>query len=125
MTALQTLATSLLHWRAGSSIPFAAIRKEAGHFCGSSLRKGKALAYIGKNQNPKDLKILGLFCGSFLRKGEVFSCAVLFQNFKDLYFDKEQYSDTCTTPLKLFCLVEVRSTEPPGVRPAMVGLDQE
>ena len=37
---------------------FAAIRKEAGLFCGSFLRKGEVFAYVGRNQNLKDLKNL-------------------------------------------------------------------
>jgi len=65
-------------WRAGSS------RSETALFCGSFLRKGEVFAYLGRNQNLKDLKRAGssrssaairkeagLFCGSFLRKGEV------------------------------------------------------
>ena len=35
---------------------FAALRKEAGLFCGSLLRKGEVFAYVGRNQNLKDLK---------------------------------------------------------------------
>ena len=38
---------SLLLWRAGSLRSFAATRKEAELFCGSLLRKGKVLAYVG------------------------------------------------------------------------------
>jgi len=57
-----------------------------------NLRKGEVLAYIGKNQNLKDLKDsepsirkeAGLFCGSFLRKGEVFAYLGRSQNLKDL-----------------------------------------
>jgi hypothetical protein len=32
------------------------MRKEAGLFCGSLLRKGEVFAYVGRNQNLKDLK---------------------------------------------------------------------
>ena len=32
------------------------IRKEAGLFCGSFLRKGEVLAYVGSIQNLKELK---------------------------------------------------------------------
>jgi len=41
---------------AGSSRTFAAIRKEAGVFCGSFLRKGEELTYVGLFHNLKDLK---------------------------------------------------------------------
>jgi len=34
---------------------FAALRQEAGLFCGSFLRKGEVFAYVGLIQNPKDL----------------------------------------------------------------------
>jgi len=40
---------------------FAALRKEAGLFCGSSLRKGAVFAYVGLFQNLKDFR--------FCRKG--------------------------------------------------------
>ena len=53
---LQTLAASRLHWRAGSSRSFTAIRKNAGLFCGSSLRKGEVFAFVENIQNLKDLK---------------------------------------------------------------------
>jgi len=33
---------------------FAAIRKDAGLFCGSFLRKGEVFAYVGRIQNLKD-----------------------------------------------------------------------
>jgi len=49
------LNASHLHWRAGSSRSFAAIRKEAGGFCGSFprnfLRKGELFTFIGRIQN--------------------------------------------------------------------------
>ena len=35
---------------------FAVLRKEAGLFCGSLLRKGEVFAYVGRNQNLMDLK---------------------------------------------------------------------
>ena len=35
---------------------FAAIRKDAGLYCGSRLRSGEVLAYVGLSQNLKDLK---------------------------------------------------------------------
>ena len=47
---------STLHCNACSSRSFTAIRKDAGLCCGSSLRKGEVLAYVGRNQNLKDLK---------------------------------------------------------------------
>jgi len=75
------------------------IRKEAGLFCGSFLRKGEVFAYVGLTQNLKDLTVhpldarrepsaleswiievltairkeAGRFFGSFLRQGEVFA----------------------------------------------------
>ena len=39
-----------LHWRAGSSKSLVAIRKKAGIFCGSFVRKGEALAYMGETK---------------------------------------------------------------------------
>ena len=53
---------------------FTAIRKEAGHFCGSFLRKGEVFAFVGRNQNLKDLTGIPIppprrFCQDFLRKG--------------------------------------------------------
>jgi len=54
-TTLETIAWSHLHWRAGSS--FTAIRKGAGLVCGSFLREGGVLAYVGLFQNLKDLKL--------------------------------------------------------------------
>ena len=54
------LATaSHLHCTAASSRSFTAIlaiRKDAGICCGSRLRKGEVFAYVGRNQNLKDLK---------------------------------------------------------------------
>ena len=41
---------------AESSRSFTAIRKDAGLYCGSRLRKGEVFAYVGRNQNLKDLK---------------------------------------------------------------------
>ena len=58
---LQSLAASPLHWRAGSSRSSAAIRKHAGLSCGSFLRKGEVLAYVGSIQNLKDLQDLPQF----------------------------------------------------------------
>jgi len=40
----------------GSKRSFTAIRKEAGLFCGSFLRKGEVFAYAGRSQNLKDLQ---------------------------------------------------------------------
>ena len=34
----------------------AALRKEAGLFCGFFLRKGDVFAFVGLNKNLKDLK---------------------------------------------------------------------
>jgi hypothetical protein len=45
-----------LHWRAAPLRSFAALRKEAGIFCGSFLRKGEVFAYVGRSQNLKDQK---------------------------------------------------------------------
>ena len=45
------------HCTAGSSRSFTAIRKDAGLCCGSRLRKGEVFAYVGRNQNLKDLKV--------------------------------------------------------------------
>ena len=39
--------------RRGSSC---AVRKDAGLYCGSRLRSGEVFAYVGRNQNLKDLK---------------------------------------------------------------------
>ena len=47
---------SHLHWRARFWRSFPAIRKEAGLFCGSFLRKGEVFAYVGRMQKSKDLK---------------------------------------------------------------------
>ena len=55
---LETLAASLLDWRAGSLRSFTTIRKEAGLFCGSFLRKGEVSAYVVLSQNFKELKAL-------------------------------------------------------------------
>ena len=44
---------------AGSSRSFTAIRKDAGLYCGSRLRSGEVFAYVGRNQNLKDLKDRG------------------------------------------------------------------
>jgi hypothetical protein len=41
--------------RAGSLRSFTALRKEAGLFCGSFLRKGEVSAYVELIQNLKDL----------------------------------------------------------------------
>ena len=40
----------------GFSRSFTAIRKGAGLHCGSRLRSGEVFAYVGRNQNLKDLK---------------------------------------------------------------------
>ena len=53
---LWTLAANLLHWMAGSSRSFAAIRKEAGLFCGSFLRNGEVFAYDRGANDLNDLK---------------------------------------------------------------------
>ena len=52
---LDSAATSV-HWRAGSLRSFTAIRKGTGLFCGSFLRTGEVLAYVGSIQTLKDLK---------------------------------------------------------------------
>ena len=52
----EPFAASRLHWRAGPLRSFTAIRKEAGLFCGSVLRKGLVFACVGLIQTPKDLK---------------------------------------------------------------------
>ena len=44
------------HVLPGSSRSFTAIRKDAGLYCGSRLRSGEMFAYVGRNQNLKDLK---------------------------------------------------------------------
>ena len=41
---------------AGSLRSFTAIRKDAGLYCGSRLRKGEVFAYVGLPHNLKDLK---------------------------------------------------------------------
>ena len=46
-----------LHCTAGSSRSFTAIRKDAGLYCGSRLRKGEVFAYVGRIHNLKDLKV--------------------------------------------------------------------
>jgi len=56
--ALETLAASNRHWRAGSSRSFAMIRKEAGLFCGSFLRQGEVLACVKSIHNLEDWKDL-------------------------------------------------------------------
>ena len=53
---LWILAVIFLHWKAGPSRSLPAIRKEAGLFHGSFLRKGKVLALVGSIQNLKYLK---------------------------------------------------------------------
>ena len=54
---LQPFAASRLHWRAGPLRSSTAIRKTAGLFCGSFLRKGKVFTlYTGRIQNLKGLK---------------------------------------------------------------------
>ena len=58
-STLKDLAASLLHWRAGSLRSFTALRKEAGLFSGSFLRKGVSLSQVGSLLNLKDLKDLG------------------------------------------------------------------
>ena len=50
---------------AGSSRSFTAIRKDAGLYCGTRLRKGEVFAYVGLPQNLKDLKNVSR--GSILR----------------------------------------------------------
>ena len=51
---LQRIAASLLQRMARSSTFFAAMRQGPGLSCGSSLRKGEVLAYVGTHQNLKD-----------------------------------------------------------------------
>ena len=53
---LSPFTASHLHCTAGSSRSFTAIRTDAGLYCGSRLRKGEVIAYLGRNQNLKDLK---------------------------------------------------------------------
>ena len=53
---LKPLTASHRHCTAGSSRSFAAIRKDAGLYCGPRLQKGEVFAYVGRNQNLKDLK---------------------------------------------------------------------
>ena len=62
-----------MHWRAGSKRSFTAIRKEAGLFCGSFLRKGEVFVFVGRNQNLQDL-----------RKGEEVAYVELLQTRKNL-----------------------------------------
>jgi len=50
------LTASHLHCTAGSSRSFTAIRKDAGLYCGSRLRKGEVFAYVGRIHNLKDLQ---------------------------------------------------------------------
>ena len=50
------LTASHPHCTAGSSRSFTAIRGDAGLCCGSRLRKGEVFAYVGRNQNLKDLQ---------------------------------------------------------------------
>ena len=61
-TQLVSSHALFLHWRAGPSRCFDAIRKETGLFCGSFLEQGEVFAYAGLNQTPKDLKVEGLDC---------------------------------------------------------------
>ena len=44
---------------------FAAIRKEAGLFCRSFLRKGEVFAYVESLQNLEDLKGCSPILGAF------------------------------------------------------------
>ena len=54
-------------------------------FCGSFLRKGEVLAYVGRIHNLKDLKeFLQVPSTKDLQKGEVFAYVGLSQNLKDL-----------------------------------------
>ena len=55
-TTLEPLTASHLHCTAGSARSFTAIRKDAGLCCGSRLRKGAVLAYVGSIQILKDLR---------------------------------------------------------------------
>ena len=59
------LAASRLHRGAGSSTSFTEIRKEAGLFCGSFLRKGEVFDSLGRNQSLKDPKNLNFYLGLF------------------------------------------------------------
>ena len=51
-----TKTSNHLHCTAGSSRSFTAIRKDAGLYCRSRLRKGEVFAYVGLPHNLKDLK---------------------------------------------------------------------
>ena len=42
-----------------ANLHFTVIRKDAGLYCGSRLRSGEVFAYVGRNQNLKDLKDSG------------------------------------------------------------------
>ena len=77
---------------------------------GSRLRLGEVFAYVGRNQNLKDLKerkqgFKPLFSGSLLRKGEVLAYVGLIQNLKDLQdpADLAVYSNTFKLPQRGFC----------------------
>ena len=57
-TTLEPLTANHLLCTAGSSPSFSALRKDEGLCCGSRLRKGEVFAYVGRNQNLKDLKVM-------------------------------------------------------------------
>ena len=67
---------------------FTAMRKEGGLFCGSFLRKGEVLSYVGLSQNVKDLKDLkgrrAFLRFLFMEGRGVGLCWALSQNLKDL-----------------------------------------
>ena len=48
--------------------PTSEIRKEAGHSCGSFLRKGEVFACVGLSHNLKDLKEHGRLQGYLAHK---------------------------------------------------------
>ena len=50
------IGSSLKVLKAGCGQRDPAIRKDAGLYCGSRLRSGEVFAYVGRNQNLKDLK---------------------------------------------------------------------
>ena len=58
-------AETLPPLRAGPSRSSATIRKEAGFFCGSFLRRGEVLAFVRRDQNLKDLEDLWMLIHGF------------------------------------------------------------
>jgi hypothetical protein len=61
---------------------FAALRKEAGLFCGSFLRKGEVFAYVGKSkpEGPKELSHLIPLCAFSRRVVLVCVCVCEYGN---------------------------------------------